>query len=116
MQRFLAILLYLPLAALAHTTLSSSSPKDGAELQESPPAIEIQFKDAAKLTAVTVTTDSDKNARRLESAAGEKPNTFIVAKPMLAAGINEVKWTALSKDGHVMSGKLRFIVKSASKK
>jgi len=116
MNRFLAILLCMPLAALAHTTLSTSTPKDGAELQESPPTIEIQFKDAAKLTAVTITNDADKNARRLEFAAGPKPNTFVVAKPMLAAGTNEVKWTALSKDGHVMSGKLHFTVKSAPKR
>jgi methionine-rich copper-binding protein CopC len=110
MIRILAALLALPLAALGHTTLLNSSPKSGAELAQSPPAIELQFKDAVKLTAVTV-TGADKSSRRLEFVTGQKPNSFLLAKPMLEPGSSEVKWTALSKDGHVVTGTLTFVVK-----
>ena len=36
-----------------------------------------------------------------------------VENPALAAGRNEIHWKALSKDGHVISGKLTYTIKPA---
>jgi methionine-rich copper-binding protein CopC len=114
MKRVLALLLVLPLTALAHTTLLSSVPKSGSELTESPATIELQFREAAKLTTVTV-TGTDKHARKLQFALSDKPNTYIIAKPALTPGTSEVKWSALSRDGHVITGKLTFLVEPKTK-
>lgn len=114
MIRKLAILLALPIAAFAHTTLLNSTPASGAELPQSPPAIELQFRDQARLTAVSV-VGPDKASRRLEFAASDKPNGFRIQNPMLAAGRSEITWTGLSKDGHVITGKLNFVIKPAPK-
>jgi methionine-rich copper-binding protein CopC len=106
-------LLALPTPSPAHTEVSSTTPKSGAELAQSPPVIEIQFHDSAKLTSV-VLVGVDKQERRLEFKPSEKPNTFNVPDPKLAVGRNEIHWKALSKDGHVASGSLVFIVKPAA--
>lgn len=106
--------LLAPLLALAHTGVSSSTPKSGAELTESPPFIEIQFHEGAKLTSLVV-VGADKQERKLTFIAGEKANTFRVNQPKLTAGQNEVQWKALSSDGHVATGKLTFTVKAAAK-
>ena len=103
-------LAFAAVPASAHTSLASSTPKSGAELAESPSVIEIRFADAAKLTSV-VAVGTDKKERRLEFVAGDKPNSFNVTQPALTSGRNEVKWKALSKDGHVISGTLTFTVK-----
>jgi len=99
---------------IAHTTLASSSPPSNATIENSPPTIDIQFRDPAKLTAV-VAIGADKSERRLEFAAGDKANSYVVQEPNLPAGRNEIKWTALSHDGHVIRGTLVFIVKPAAK-
>jgi copper resistance protein C len=100
--------LLIPIAH-AHTTLTGSTPKSGATLDRSPATIEIQFRDPAKLTAVVVVAE-DKSERKLTFAASDKPNSYSIREPNLATGRNEVKWTALSHDGHVIRGTLMFTV------
>lgn len=107
-------LLFAANASLAHTALASSSPKANATLEQSPAAIEIQFRDPAKLTAVVV-TGADTQSRKLEFAAGEKANIYVLPKPNLSAGRNEIKWTALSHDGHVIRGTLVFTIKPGAR-
>src|SRR5262245_61638485 len=107
----LALLLSIS-GASAHTTLAGSTPKADSTLETSPPVIEIVFHDAAKMTSIVVVGE-DKKERRLEFAAGEKPNSFKVAQPKLANGRNEVQWKALSKDGHAIHGSLVFTIKPA---
>ena len=104
----------LPLLAFAHTGVSSSTPKNGAELTESPAFIEIQFHEGAKLTSLIV-VGADKQQRKLTFVASDKPNAYRVNQPKLGAGQNEVQWKALSSDGHVATGKLTFTVKPAAK-
>jgi methionine-rich copper-binding protein CopC len=107
----LGVLICMP--ASAHTSLAAATPKSGAELAESPPVIEIRFADTAKLTSAVVVS-ADKQERKLEFAAGEKPNTYALKQPNLPVGRSEVKWKALSKDGHVIGGTLVFVVKPKS--
>ena len=114
MKKLLSLLLLCAWVApaMAHTTLASATPKGGSELAASPSAIELKFAESAKLTSVVVVGE-DKQERRLEFVAGEQPLTFKVVNPNLTAGRNEVQWKALSHDGHVISGKLVYIVKPA---
>ena len=109
-----ALVLALPNLGYTHTELAKAVPASGAELPASPPVIEIHFKSEARLTSV-VAVGADKQERRLEFTVAKQPNTFNVTEPKLAAGRNEVQWKALSKDGHVASGKLIYTIKPTSK-
>jgi copper resistance protein C len=110
----LYLLALAPLVAWSHTSVSDSTPKSGSELTESPATIEISFHDGAKLTSLAV-VGADKQERKLAFVASDKPNTFRVNDPKLAPGLNEIQWKALSKDGHVASGKLTYTIKTAAK-
>lgn len=93
----------------AHTSLSGSTPKSGAELDESPPAIELTFRGEARLTSVVAVVNGAE--RRLEFTPKASATSFRIENPQLQPGRNEIQWKALSKDGHVVSGSLTFTVK-----
>ncbi len=105
----LLFLLFMPPAS-AHTAIKATLPRDGAVLPESPPAIEIEFAHAARLTSV-MASGEDKTERRLEFTPAGSAITFKIPEPGLAPGRNEIKWKALADDGHVINGSLTIIVK-----
>jgi methionine-rich copper-binding protein CopC len=108
-----AMLMLATSLSLAHTT-ATTSPKSGAVLTQSPPAIEIKFEHDASLTSVAV-IETGKPDRKLDFAPTATAKVFSVANPNLNAGRNEIHWKALSKDGHVVSGKLILVIDPASK-
>jgi methionine-rich copper-binding protein CopC len=96
----------------AHTTLRGTVPASGSVLTESPPSIELTFLEPARLTSLMIVT-----------AAGERPLaftptasalTFVSAEPRLEPGRNEIRWTALSRDGHVIEGHLIIVLRVAT--
>jgi methionine-rich copper-binding protein CopC len=105
-------LLSVSLAAGAHTALKAAKPADGATLDTSPASIEIAFEHAVQLTSVSVVADKA-TERKLTFTPTASSTVFTVDKPALAAGHNEVHWKALSKDGHVVTGKLTYVIKPA---
>jgi copper resistance protein C len=98
---------------LAHTA-ATTSPKSGAVLTQSPPTIEIKFEHEASLTSV-VLIEVGKPERKLDFTPKGSAKVFTVANPHLSDGSNEIQWKALSKDGHVVSGKLILVIEPASK-
>ena len=56
----LAIMLVLPMAANAHSSLASSSPQNGEKLDVPPTEIFMEFKSPAMLIKVDLTKQSDK--------------------------------------------------------
>jgi copper resistance protein C len=106
--------LALPVAALAHTTVASTTPENGAVLAASPPVIEISFKAPANLTSVVVVAPGQAE-RKLEFEPRASATTFKLASPALVAGRNEIQWKALSKDGHVISGTLVLTIDATAK-
>lgn len=101
----LALLLAHPIAGLAHMKVASTTPKNGSELEQSPPSIEITFSAAARLTSVVV-VGADKSERKLDFTPKTTATAFTMSNPELKAGRNEIQWKALSKDGHVVTGSL----------
>jgi copper resistance protein C len=101
----LALLLAHPDIGLAHTSVAGTTPKNGSELTQSPPSIEITFRGEARLTSVTA-IGADKNERKLDFMPKTSATAFKIANPDLKQGRNEIHWKALSKDGHVVSGSL----------
>jgi copper resistance protein C len=99
---------------LAHTA-ATTSPKTGAVLTQSPPAIEIKFEHEASLTSVVV-IEAGKPERKLEFTPKGSAKAFTVSNANLSVGHNEVQWKALSKDGHVMSGTIVITIAPATQK
>jgi copper resistance protein C len=98
----------------AHTT-AVTSPKSGAVLAQSPPAIEIKFAHEASLTAVIVVA-AGKPERKLEFAPKGSAKLFTIANANLDVGRNEIQWKALSKDGHVVAGSIILVIDPAAPK
>jgi methionine-rich copper-binding protein CopC len=98
--------------ALAHTTVISTSPKSGSVLDQSPAVIEINFREAARLTSVVV-LEAGKPERQLEFTPGGSAVSFKLQDPQLAPGRNEIQWKALSHDGHAINGSLILTIKPA---
>ena len=101
------------LAADAHTTVESADPANGAVLEHSPPTIQLKFKHAVQMTSIVV-LEADKSERKLGFAPAASTALVTIGNPALHSGRNEIRWKALSKDGHVITGTLVYEVKSAS--
>lgn len=109
-----AALLALPLGlALAHTPVAGTSPADGSVLARSPRVIEINFREAAHLTSAVV-LDQAKSERKLAFTPAGSAISFKLANPQLERGRNEIRWKALSRDGHVISGSLVIVIEPAA--
>lgn len=104
--------LTLAAAAFAHTSATSTSPKSGSVLDASPATIGITFKEAARLTSVVVHQEG-KPERKLTFTPNGSATEFTIENPGLEPGKSEVRWTALSKDGHVVKGVIVLTVKAA---
>lgn len=122
----LAILFILPMAANAHSPLSSSSPQNGETLDVSPAEIVMEFKSPAKLIKVELTKSKDKQEKSLLGGLfggdGESvplgtgflmtiDKRQVVPLPSLEAGHYALAWRAIGEDGHVIKGELTFKVK-----
>jgi copper transport protein len=97
----------------AHTSAVSTTPKSGSVLDASPASITLTLKEAARLTSVVVRSEG-KPERKLTFTPNTSATQFTIEDPKLEAGKSEVKWTALSKDGHVVAGTIVLTVKSAA--
>jgi methionine-rich copper-binding protein CopC len=104
--------LVVALAAAAHTRIEQATPADGAMLERSPPAIEIKFKHAVRMTSV-ILVDAAKAERKLTFEPATSSQVVKIVGPNLAPGRNEVRWKALSDDGHVIGGSLIYTVEPA---
>ena len=115
MKRFilgsLALLaLAVAVGAGAHTTVAKTRPATDTPLDSSPPTIELEFKHAMQMTSVVV-LDAAKSERKLAFTPATSAALITINEPALQAGRNELRWKGLSKDGHVITGTLVFVVK-----
>lgn len=101
------------LTANAHTAIESATPGSGAVLDRSPPTIELKFKHPVQMTSIVV-VDAARAERKLTFTPTTSAQVVTIATPALETGRSEIKWKGLSKDGHVISGSLIYVVKPAS--
>ncbi|MBK6675312.1 MAG: copper resistance protein CopC [Proteobacteria bacterium] len=99
--------------AYAHTSLRGSEPASGSVLTQSPPAVTLTFLEPARLTSLMLVTSSGE--RRLAFSPSGNALSFVAAKPELAPGRNEIRWTALSADGHVIEGSLIIVLRAMAR-
>lgn len=101
--------LLISAAAGAHSGILGSTPRSGAILAASPPSIDVAFNEITRLTSVVLVNEGGE--RRLEFAPTGAAERFSIQRPDLKPGRNEVRWRALSRDGHVVAGSIILVVK-----
>ena len=106
--------IFLAPAAHAHSQLEGADPEPRAVLERSPPVITLRFKDAVRLTSVIV-RGADGAERKLSFAPTGSAQQFSITEPALTSGRSEIRWKALSRDGHVIDGALSYIVNPSAK-
>jgi len=98
--------------AFAHSTVKSTVPASGSVVNRSPDSVFINFNESARMTSVVV-SETGKADRKLEfTPPSGSTTTFRIPEPKLGAGRNEIKWKALSKDGHPISGSIIIVMKA----
>jgi methionine-rich copper-binding protein CopC len=95
-------------AALAHVHLHDSSPADGSRLAAAPATLILGFSEPAQLTALSLLQEQGRSWKL--SAPPEAQLRLSVPLPPLAPGSYHLRWRALSRDGHVVAGELRFSI------
>ena len=98
------------LPAAAHSPLISSSPADGDVLAAAPQAIEMKFRGTARLVRLVLTGAQSGEVTLSEQHLMIEKHRHTVALPAITADEYEVRWRALSADGHVVKGSFSFIV------
>jgi copper resistance protein C len=99
-------------AVQAHTHLESSVPADKSTVA-TPRVIELQFSEAARVTALTV-QKGESVAKNLGPLPAKAANHVSVPVTALTAGSYTATWRVVGEDGHVMSGKFQFTVDPAA--
>lgn len=94
----------------AHARLVSSQPADGVVIAASPAAVTLVFSESARVTALSIQAGGEKTAKKLIVATAEDSVSHAIALPALNAGDYTLTWHALSDDGHVTSGTVKFSV------
>lgn len=102
--------LTVPAAAHAHTVLRTSIPTSGSVLTQSPPMLTLTFLEPASLTSLTLVTAVGE--RQLSFTPTGSATTFNAARPGFARGRNEIRWRALSRDGHVVEGSIIVVLRA----
>jgi methionine-rich copper-binding protein CopC len=107
-----AALLGCATLAHAHAHLRSSIPADASTVSAAPPRLELNFSEAALVTAASI-QELGGTARKLAPLPTTAAARVSLALPALVPGTYVVSWRVLSADGHVMPGKIRFTIAPA---
>jgi len=93
--------------ALAHASLTGSSPTDGSVVRTSPKSVTLKFSEA--VTAQTIELKS--NTATVATTASSKGNRIkITPQTALPRGLYAASWVVESEDSHVVNGSIAFAV------
>ena len=111
----LAVLVFLPAAALAHAFLDRSEPKVGSEVAKAPTEVRIKFTQALE-PAFSKIEVKDKNGKAVDKKDThldpQDKQSLIVSLEALPPGVYTVSWHVVSVDTHPTRGDFKFTVKS----
>jgi len=100
-------------AVQAHTALRTANPVSGSVLTAPPPVLTLTFVEPASLTALTLVNASGQ--RQLAFTPVGSALTFSSRRPPLVRGRNEIRWRALSRDGHVIEGSIIIVLRAPAR-
>jgi methionine-rich copper-binding protein CopC len=98
--------------AEAHAHLHSSMPANGSVVTAAPSEVVLDFSEAARLTAAWI-QKSGGAKQKLERLPEQSAAKVAVPLPALTPGRYELSWRALSADGHIVPGHIRFTISHA---
>jgi copper resistance protein C len=105
---FLVVLVF---PAHAHTTLVSSTPADGAQVDSAPATVELVFSEPVDPRLVTVVVSSTDGTQWQDGAALVSEAAVSQAvRPLVNGGDYTVAYRVVSADGHPVTGQLTFSV------
>ena len=104
--------LVLPAVASAHATLIETTPNIQQRLQSSPKLVRLRFDQSVKALPNGIRVFTAKG-RVVSGVTRAGSDTRVIAAPVgvLARGAYTVRWSAISADGHVISGVFTFGVR-----
>lgn len=108
----LGVLAAAPQSALAHNTLESTDPPDGAVLAVAPSQIVFDFSAAVPLDTSTVQV-VDPTGTRTEASLSHDPagpDRLVAALGPLQPGAITVRWRLVGPDGHPLTGRVNFTI------
>lgn len=104
------VLFAAPMAASAHSSVDSGTPRDGETLAKAPDLVRLNFGDAMRITVLKlVGPDGEVPLIRTD---GMKPVKTLEARPDggMTPGAYEIEWRGMGADGHVMEGTVDFSI------
>ena len=106
-----ALLLALPVPALAHAIVVAAEPAAGAVLHGEEAKLMLRFNsriDAERSRLTLIFPDGGAHPLRL--TASDAPDTLAAAIDGLGAGAYRLRWQVLAVDGHITRGDIPFTV------
>ncbi|MFO1146319.1 MAG: copper resistance protein CopC [Rhodospirillales bacterium] len=98
-----------PAAALAHATLTTSQPGEGARLAAPPATVTLTFASDVRVVSLLLKQDSAADVPLPLPSPGFA-RSISAPLPPLAPGAYEIEWHAAAKDMHAVSGAVHFTV------
>ena len=105
-----ALLLCAPAPVFAHAALQSSTPAPNSVLEQSPPAIVLDFDDPVEVAVASIEL-FDGNAELVAIGTpqrGDDQTILTASLPVLDDGLYAVIWRVTSDDGHPVDGAFSF--------
>ncbi|MBD3895595.1 copper resistance protein CopC [Halomonas sp. ML-15] len=94
----------------AHAHITDTYPDDGAQLEQAPDTLELEFDSPIRITQIDVNGPQG-TVELSESPIGPLAEQHAaVPATALDAGDYHVVWRGIAEDGHTMSGEYRFII------
>ena len=113
MSKVLALIVLgvvLQATAVAHTMMTSVSPKNGAILAQVPPIFTVSYNKAVRLVKLTLTDSNDNKIKLPQKLPKLMSTDHCVGLPALTAGSYQLNWILMGKDGHKMKGRVSFSI------
>jgi copper resistance protein C len=98
----------------AHAHLKAAVPANGSHVASAPASLVLTLSEPARLTVLTIEQEGGAQ-QQVKALPTQTASTITVALPPLAPGSYHITFRALSADGHVAPGELRFTVDPATK-
>ena len=96
----------------AHTSLVSSIPENNQVIVQSPQYIELNFADPINLMRVELRGESVRQDLDISSNLSANDQAVAAVPSNLPEGRYTLRWTAISQDGHSITGALSFTLAS----
>jgi len=98
-----------PGQAVAHTRLLDTQPANGAQLQQAPAIVALEFSAPVEpgFSRVELFNENTWTSLHL-SQRGKRIEARL---PPLQPGMHQLRWSVISRDGHRQNGKLSFTIR-----